>query len=889
MGAGGVSAAEAPLLPPASDHDPAVPAFEQVMGHPPGARVTGSAEAVRYLDALAAASPRVQVREYARSHEGRPLRYAIISHPSNMERIEAIRADAIRLSDPRRLAPGEAEAMARSSPVLVWLAYGVHGNEHSSTEAALVLAYHLAAARAEPVERLLRDVVVLLDPIQNPDGRERFVRHLAETSSGPPRTDPQAAEHDEPWPSGRFNHMLFDLNRDWFFQTQPETRGKVASFLEWMPQVYVDLHEMGSNATYYFAPPAEPINRNIPLQIRRWWELFGQGNASAFDRAGFDYYTAESFDGYYPGYGDSWPTLHGAVGMTYEQASAAGLAIERRDGSILTLRDALAHHLTASLATVQTAGANREALLRDHHAVRREAIEAGEHGPVKAWLIPPTVPSAAARLASLLARQGIEVQAAAEEFSSRAQGYDGLPAKPRRFPPGTFIVPAAQPAGRLVTALMEMDPMLGEEFIGEEMERRRLKEDSAFFDVTAWSLPLMTGVETYWTADPVRARAEAAAPDPAGPAGGIAPLAATGRPQPGAPGASTYAFLLPYDGNAAARAMAGLLREQVPVRAAGRPFKIGKVSFPAGSLVIRPRGGDGEMLAKVRAAAEAAGAIVHSVESGLTDEGIDLGSESIRQVKLPRLAVAYGEPVSPPSYGGVAHVLESVYGIPFTPVRTATLAAGGISRYDVVVLPDDRPPGYERHFSGPALEALDRWVKAGGTLITFGRASAFAARKGSGLTSARRLMKRAGEDERPADPNGSASREPESGEEDDGEPPDPVPGAILRVAIEPSKPPAFGYGKEGAVMVNSDLVFSLSRQGRNVVTFAPRERLRLAGFLHDESAELLAGAAYLIEEPRGRGRVILFADDPGFRGSFEALHRMFLNCVLFAPAFGAAD
>jgi len=875
-------AAEPPFFPAASDHDPAVPTFEQVLGYAVGEKMTDERQLGIYLQHLAQGNPRLLQRTYGRSASGRVLRYLVISHPDNMARLEAIREDSRRLADPRSLGDREAEAIVRNDPVIVWLAYGVHGNEHSSTEAALALAYHLSAARDDATVRMLRDAVVIIDPVQNPDGRERFLDYEADVAGPAPRTDPYAVEHDEPWPTGRYNHSLFDLNRDWFSMTQPETRGKVSAFLEWMPQVYVDLHEMESDATYYFAPPAEPINENIPASIRRWWGVFGAANAAAFDRAGLDYYTAERFDGYYPGYGDSWPTLHGAVGMTYEQASSRGLAIERKDGSILTLREAARHHFLSSLTTIATAAAHRQEMLVDARRYHRDAIAAGETGPVRAYLVPPAPAATALRLATLLARQGVEVYRTSEEFSARVRTFDGDDARVRTFPAGTIVVPLAQPAGRLANALMEPDPRLGEDFLAGESERRRLKEGSAIYDVTSWSLPILTGAEAFRTATAPRvAMARMSEPD-LQPTGAIVPLAV-----PAGSSSAPYAYLLRYDSNAAAGALVSLLQTGLRIRAAGRPFRMGDEKFPAGTLVIRVHD-DRDATARIlRQEADTFGVTFYAVSTGLTDEGIDLGSGHVADLELPRVAVVYGEPTSATSLGGIIHLFDAVYGLPWSPVRADAFSRADLSGYGVIILPDESGggPGYKEMLGGKGLARLRTWVDAGGTLVTLRQASVFAVSEAAGLSSMKRLMKPPSGEPRPA----AAPAPGAAGQPDDEEPPDRVRGASLRVLLDPHSPLTFGYGSEGVVMVNSSIVLSAGGKGRSVATFAAADRLRQSGFAWDESLALLAGSSYLAVEPRGRGRVILFSDDPNFRGYWESLNRLFLNSVLFAPSFTGTD
>ncbi len=297
--------------------------------------------------------------------------------------------------------------------------------------------------------------------------------------------NPQSAEHDEPWPGGRVNHYLFDMNRDYFALSQRETQGRVKTMLEWYPQVVVDLHEMGGNSTYYFAPPADPFNPLITEAQRKGFDLFGRANAAEFDKRGFPYFVREVYDAFYPGYGDSWPMFHGAVAMTYEQASARGLAFQRDDGTVLTYKMAVTQHFTAAITTAVTAAKNRERLLRDFLDYRRGAIALGQKGP-REYLIPPGTDAArAARLARLLAAQGVIVKQAEEAFTAGTQ----------QMPRGTFVVPLAQPAGRLARNLLDPDIKMDEAFLKEQDRRRKARLNDQIYDVTAWSLPLMYDVE----------------------------------------------------------------------------------------------------------------------------------------------------------------------------------------------------------------------------------------------------------------------------------------------------------------------------------------------------------------------------------------------------------
>ena len=398
---------------PDATYDPAIPPMSAVLGHEPGERIVSPDEALRYLEALQSSAPkRMRIVEYGRTWENRPLVYVVVASEQNLARLDAIKQGMASLADPRRTDAAAADALVRDLPAVVWLGYGIHGDEISSTDAALYTAYHLLAARDDGLVRAaLESALVVIDPSQNPDGRDRFVSYNRGAVGSEPSSSPVAAEHDQPWPGGRSNHYLFDLNRDLIALTQPETRARVRALLEWYPLVVVDAHEMGAESTYFFPPNADPANPHITAAQQSALELFGRNNARWFDRFGFEYFTRETFDFFYPGYADTWATFQGGVGMTYEQASARGLVVRRPDDSLLSYRDGVRRHFVASLATIETAAQNRERLLRDFWSYRSSAIEEGRGGSVREYVLPwRGDTSRVAELASILVDQGIEIR-----------------------------------------------------------------------------------------------------------------------------------------------------------------------------------------------------------------------------------------------------------------------------------------------------------------------------------------------------------------------------------------------------------------------------------------------------------------------------------------------
>ncbi|HEY0781720.1 MAG TPA: M14 metallopeptidase family protein, partial [Thermoanaerobaculia bacterium] len=502
-------------LPPLDER---VPRPEAVLGYPLGSRFTHWERILDYLKALAAASPRVKLWEYGRTYEGRPLELVAISTADNISRLDEIQKERLRLADPAGLPQPERERLLHRNPMVIWLAYGIHGNESSSAEAAMATAYVLAAAQGETAE-LLANTIVLVDPLSNPDGRERYVHGYEQRQGQEPNPERAAAEHWEPWPGGRQNHYLLDLNRDWAWATQQETRSRIAAYRAWEPQVYVDFHEMGTDSSYFFPPAAEPVHPRIDRRIVSWLETFGRANAEAFDHQGWVYFKNENFDLFYPGYGDSYPSLCGAVGMTYEVAGGGrgGLAVNRPDGTPLTLADRVARHLTTSLATFRTAARNSRRLLEDFVSTRLKAATE----PAHTYLWPATQPEARS-LVDLFTLHGVQVLQLAQPQEVAVQPYLGRENRepqPRRFAAGTYLVSTAQPLGNLVDALLAREAPMNQSFLDRQRQRLDQNLEAEFYDITAWALPLAYNLET-WVANGELTGTRAIEPPAAGLRGG---------------------------------------------------------------------------------------------------------------------------------------------------------------------------------------------------------------------------------------------------------------------------------------------------------------------------------------------------------------------------------
>lgn len=844
----------------AGPYDPAVPTPRSVLGYEVGERFTPHHMLSRYLERLAATSRRIRVDTVARTFEGREVFLVIASSEANLARLDQIRADAARIADPRGASAADLAAASERARPGVYLMYTVHGGEASGAEAAIALLYQLAAGQDTETRMILDSCVVLVDPVENPDGHERHVQDVNRMRGalGVPET-PGAMIHQGSWPGPRTSHYYFDLNRDWFILSHPETRGRVATMLRWWPMTVVDLHEQGFNATYFFPPPMPPVNKNVPESVRRWWDTYAAANIAAFDRQGWSFFRREGYDEFYPGYGSSWPIYTGAVGMTYEQASSNGGAIRRADGSVLTLHDAAWHHYTAAWATLTTTALRARERVRDYQAFRRQAITDGERGPLRAVVIERDELGRADSVAVRLLENGVEVQRLRGAVDARdATEFGGGGTPGARLPSGAYVVDLAQPQGVLARALLEPDAELDSAFIREELERRRTGQGDRFYDVTGWTLPLAFRVRAWWTrAVPAGAARVTAADFGAG-------------AHPAAPVIGRYGYAFRPGSEASLRLLAGLLADSVRVWFAPRPFAQAGERFPAGAFVVRAAANAPGVLDVVRRRAVEVGAAVIPLGSAAADDGIDLGSNSVFPIRAPRVALLGGAPIAGGSFGFAWYAFEQRLGYRVTPVAAASLA-GILDRFDVLVVPSVAAGALDGALGDSGRTRIADWVRAGGTLITLDGATAWLASER--LALARVRLRR---DTTRADSTGGAPL------------PSDVPGAIVRLLGDTLSPLLAGIRPaEMPGLVNADRVYNPPRDlhaGEAVVRYAPVARLRLSGYLWPEVPARLAESVYLWTERVGRGRVIGFAGDPNFRDHFRGLLPLFANAVFIGPS-----
>jgi hypothetical protein len=851
-------AQDAPPLIAGATFDSAVPTLRSVLGYDSGDFVTRPADVRTYFERLREHAPdRVVIGEYGRSHEGCPLWWAAIGTPANIARMDAIKAGSRALADPRRTTPAQAQALIADQPAVVWLAYSVHGNEISPADAAMAAAHHLLASRDPAVQQWLSRTLVIMVPTQNPDGRDRFTDSFYAGFGTTPNPDPLSAERDEPWPSGRFNHDLFDLNRDWFIQTQPETQGHSALVLDWRPQVLVDAHEMGTDETFFFPPEAEPLNPLLTPETLESREIIGRNTARRFDQAGVAYFNRQTYDAFYPGYGDGWPAYLGAVSMTYEQGSARGLAARRSSGEVITYRETVRNHLIASLSTIEAAAANRERLLRNAYAYAQDGISGGRGAFV---LAPnPADPTTVDRLAGLLTRSGVEVGRANAGFTACGESY----------PAGSYVVPLAQPQRRMAEVLLSQNVPLDADFLAEQERRRARGLGDQIYDVTAWSMPVMFNVPFARCASVPSVATTAVGP-------------ALVRPGSVAEADGAYGWLV-QPGVAGLKLMTGALGQGIALRSLDRAFVKDGRDWPSGTMLITRAGNPADVAQRLAALATATGARVTGIGDSWVSDGPSFGSDGAVLVRAPRIALAWDEPTSPSAAGATRYILEREFGYPITVVRTGNLSSADLSRFQVLILPDGG--NYESALGAGGLANLRGWVERGGTLITLGRASRLMADDDADLLASRRETEdEAADEEDSRQITAEAQYHALIGET--GNSPAAIAGALALAQVDTEHWLSAGLAPTVNVLVQgADIYAPLGRgEGVNVVRFAGPDDLLVSGQMWNENRVRLAFKPAVMVNGLGRGQLIAFTQDPTVRGYLEGLKPLLINAVFLGPA-----
>jgi hypothetical protein len=842
-------------------------------------------------------SDRLRVFTIGKTPEHRSQYILAISSPSNLAHLNEIKDQLGSLIDPRKLKAGpELDQLIQKLPIVVWLSYSIHGSESAAFEAGIQVLYQLIASNDPALRDALDHTLILINPCQNPDGHERFATWYNAHGAG--HQEQYAYEHQEPWSiTGRLNHNFFDLNRDLISLSQSESQAATKAFLEWHPQVLADHH--GQTKEYFFPPSALPINPNLPEKITvKWLEVFGKSDASAFDKDGWPYFVRERFDLFYPGYWDSWSSLHGATGMTYETDGGGPLGYRwrREDGTLLTLRDGIAKHVTAGLATVLVAAADREARLRDYRDFFETTLKELKR---KFYLVPGKDPQDASELVSLLLKQGIEVARTNADIKLlKASNYFGDPPGEKTIPAGSFVVDTAQPYGRMATALLETETPEDSEFLKRQEALRKAneakgseeaKQDYEFYDVTAWSLPLAMGVEAYFTDEPIRAEITTVSASSANLPGDTTehvppecPI--TSRIDPGV----AYAFA--PSSMRAMRMAIHLLRQGYRLDTSNEAFRAEGKDMPRGSFILWEERNPSNLHEVLTNLGEKYEVTVQSIHSSFPDGNRrGIASEADFSLKAPKVAILADEPVEQTSYGLMLFLLEQKCGLEVVPVSLGNLTTDVLGQINVLILPDGDSAHYKKAFEENQLGDLREWVSHGGVLVCIGGASEFAADPDTKLTPSRTVGNEEKADSSTEKPPPETRQRPDhpSSQKKESINPKPidVPGSIVKATANRDHFLTIGYDSDTlSLLVQGNVFLKPSETGANVLIFEG-DKLKISGFFWEGNTEqLLRGSSALIDEPIDAGNVILFNFEPGFRMIWTSTIRLLLNAIVYGPS-----
>lgn len=786
---------------------------EQFLGYPLGSYFSRHHQVTDYFRQLEKnGNGMIKVQSYGKTSENRELIVAFISSQENMQRLEEIRKNHEN---------GTSENVS-----IVWLSYNVHGNESAGTEASLLTAYELLTEKKE----WLKNTVVIMDPCINPDGRDRYVNWYNQLMNTPFNPHVSSAEHDEPWPSGRPNHYLFDLNRDWAWLTQTESQQRIAVYNRWLPHVHVDFHEQGMNDPYYFAPAAEPYHEVITKWQREFQNGVGRNNAKYFDQNGWFYFTREIFDLLYPSYGDTYPTYTGAIGMTYEQggSGSAGLGVITEEGDTLTLLDRLIHHHVSGLSTVEYASLQKDKLIEEF-----KKFNNSKNYKYKSYVVGGN-PEKLSTLQALLDRHEINY---VYGNGGSVSGFDYTTGKQATMKSheGQLIISTQQKKGTLVNILFEPNTYLS---------------DSLTYDITAWSLPYAFGLECIASTAHVPGKAERTSQK----------SALTDE--------KVYAYLLRWDSMKDAMALTELLQNGVKVRYAEQAFSFGAEKYAPGTLIIVM--GENDPLkapSLLKTLANKYGLQINSTNTGMVDTGKDFGSSSVKLIEKKKIGLITGENTSSLNVGEVWHFFEKELKYPVQLMDASSINEEVLHSLDVLIVPE----GWYGDLSG----SLKTWVINGGRVIAIGEALAmFTTEQGFSLKAKSNNKSNEENKDRHEHAHIAYSQQEREAVKD------MITGAIFKCKVETSNPLAFGYNDNYFTLKLSANAYEWMEKGGNVV-YLEKEAKPVAGFAGSKAILKQPESLIIGQESMGSGSLVYMVDNPLFRGFWENGKLFFVNALFF--------
>lgn len=785
-----------------------IKAPSEFLGYEIGSRFTRHHKVVDYFKYVSENLSNVKLEKYGETNEHRPLYVSYISSQKNMDALENIRKENLAQT-------GIIDGNSSNKKAIVWLSYNVHGNEASGTEAAMLTLYELVTKK----KQWLENTIVIIDPCINPDGRDRYVNWYNQVKSTPYNVSQDAKEHDEPWPSGRPNHYLFDLNRDWAWASQVESQQRIKIYNKWMPHIHVDFHEQGINSPYYFAPAAEPFHEIISDWQRDFQTQIGKNHAKYFDKEGWLYFTKESFDLLYPSYGDTYPTFMGAIGMTYEQAGhgRAGLGIKTDEGEILSLKDRALHHMTTGLSTVEISSKNAEKLNSEF-----KNFFDNKNLIYKSYVLKNDNEDKMNRLKRLLDMHEINYETAK---AGTVKGYVYNTQKENKFNISAkdLVIHSNQPKGKMVKVLFEPNANL---------------IDSLTYDITAWSLPYAHGFNAIASKTKVNSVTDSNK-------NSISNSIDT----------SAYAYISRWNSLDDATFLGDLLQHQIVPRFTEKAFTIDGKSFDRGTLIIlRNDNKHTDFDEKLIRIANKHHRILTSVSTGFVNSGADFGSYSVKPINTQKIAVLSGEGTSSLSFGEIWHFFETQLQYPITTINSNRFGALNFSNYDVIIIPNGY---YSGVLTSSTLKKLKTWIGSGGTLIAIGSAlNSFADKKEFALKK-----KKSKKDSVKTNLTPYAERERKSVA-------NLITGSIFKSKIDNTHPLGFGYDNEYFSLKLSGTSYKYLKDGNNVAYF-DKSTKNVSGYAGSKAIKNVPESLLFGEERIGRGSIIYMVDNPLFRSFWE--------------------
>ena len=894
------------------------------LGFEAGQRVATPAQISAAIKQWTDESDRLKVIEYAKTHEGRPLFAVFISSPENLSRLEAIEADITRLSDARAITDKEANDIIERLPAVAWMAYSIHGNETSGADAAMASIYHLIASTDDQVEAMLDNMVVVIDPIMNPDGRARFAKSLEQYRGTAPNVDDQSLLHTGDWPFGRTNHYFFDLNRDFFLLTQPETRGRVALINTWRPQIMIDGHEMGSQSTFLMGPPRQPLNTNIDTDLQKWAVTFSEEQGAAFDERSWRYFTGEWFENWYPGY-SNYSEYRGSMHILYEQSRMAEDGVRRPEGTVQTYMESVHHQFVSTMANLESLATHSQAMYRDYWDGRKYNVSAKSKFADKSYVI--LANDNHGRMAALVERldtQGIEMFTNDAPLKvARATTQLGSEERAFTIPEGSLVIPNRQPDAPLVAAILEFDSEVRKSVLVEERQRTLRDGSSLMYDTTAWNFSMMYGLPAVTVPEYLNQGLRSW--QSAAPTIDVA--------------AEAIAWSVSGDDDRSVAFAARLMESGVQVRIIDKATELSGKSLSRGSVFVtamdNPRLDN--LTDLITAEAEHLQLTVKSIGSGYGAGDLpDWGGSHFRLLTRPQIAILSQAGFSSYDVGSSWWAIDTHLGIRHSQIDTSYLSRADLRRYNTIVIPN----GY-RPMSGAELGALRDWVKQGGTLVAHDNSAANLAREGGiggvrtvgdSLTEAQEYdiaLQReilATEDTLdvaavaahrvstdvayPWDQGSKALSADELKRREAWQSRFMPSGAMVAGRVDrlhwmtfgtpetlpllySEQPPLMTKGRQQAVVRVGALQSDSEATEAQTLNWSTAPRgtavsVRMSGLLWPEAAARIANSAYVTRERVGKGQVILFSGQPNFRGSTRGVGRVWLNALVYGPGLGTS-